>query len=363
MTAVLIISPEPWSAQAVSKHHYARVLADSGRDVLFVDPPASVGGISVTRLEGQGNVWLVRGPRVAPGLRMLPGWIRRWLESRWLSQVERLSGLKVSTVWSFENSRFYDLGFAGRRLKIYHQVDLNQNFHPMIAARTADVCLCSTDAICSRLKAVRSDVHKIHHGAAVPGCIELGPDEAGAFAGGGIHAAYVGNLNIPYLDTGALSRIIKSHSDVMFHLVGTYDARTPLLLACQGQENVKWWGRRSYEEIPAILNAVDVLLVAYDAAQFRDQLASPHKLMEYLLSGKTVVASYTDEYKDKRQLIEMADLGDEIDPIFRRVISHLGEYNSPTRMEMRRAFATENSYQRHLDRISSIVFSANGKEI
>ena len=67
-------------------------------------------------------------------------------------------------VWLFENSRFFDLAFAGERLKIYHQVDLNQNFNPKTAAATADICFCSSDRIKERILPFNALVHKIHHG-------------------------------------------------------------------------------------------------------------------------------------------------------------------------------------------------------
>ena len=54
--------------------------------------------------------------------------------------------------------------FAGDRLKIYHQVDLNQNFHVREAAHRADICFCTTDFIKRDIIPYNDKVYKIHHG-------------------------------------------------------------------------------------------------------------------------------------------------------------------------------------------------------
>lgn len=360
--AVLVISPEGWGAHAVSKHHYARVLAEGGRPVVFADPAVpGAAGPTVVEAGDASGVRVLRGPRVAPGLRFMPAPLRRGLEARWLAQVEAAAGTRIDTVWLFENSRFFDMGFAGDRLKIYHQVDLNQDFHPLEAARTADVCLCTTDIIRERLRPAGRDVHKIHHAAAVLEDADPPPDD-GSFAQDRPNALYIGNLDMPYIDVAALERLVTAHPEVLFHFVGGYGADTPLHRRCGGAPNVRFRGKVPFRAIPGLLARADVLLVAYLRARQRDQ-ASPHKFMEYFLSGRTVVCSYTDEYKDKRHLVEMADPDAEIDGIFARVVRDLPRYNAPERVAARQAFARDHSYARQLERIARIVRDTTGREL
>ena len=165
MRALLLISPESWDSHSVSKHHYAQVLARQGFHVLFVEPPdASLRKMCLATLADEPRIRLVKGPRLAPGLRFFPSFLRCQVERRWLQQVEHLVGMQVEAVWLFENSRFYDLRFAGDRLRIYHQVDLNQVFHPARASRTADVCFCTTDLISEQLKPHNAKTYVVHHG-------------------------------------------------------------------------------------------------------------------------------------------------------------------------------------------------------
>jgi Glycosyl transferases group 1 len=336
---VLIVSPEPWDSLRVSKHHYATTLAARGSSVFFLNPPDdSLDGIHLQPASGSPGICVVSGPRVAPGLR------------------------RIGVVWLFENSRFFDMRFAGSRLKIYHQVDLNQDFHPETAAATADICLCTTDAIAQRLRKVRPDVHKIHHGTAIaegaPVTVDLGP-----FDRGGIHATCAGNLESEYLDFTALAGLVRAYPHVIFHFVGSCREDSPLRRECAGAGNVVWWGKLPSTQIPALTSRSDVLLVAYRSDAFRDQLASPHKFMEYLLSGKAVVCSYTDEYKDKRHLVTMADPAQPLAETFEHALTDLDNLNAPHRMAERRAFAMEHRYENQLARIERIVRASMGRSL
>lgn len=363
MGTLLIISPEHWSSHTVSKHHYALVLAQSGHQVLFTGPPEQgLGSIRIEDLTDLDHIRVVRTPRVAPGLRWLPRIARRFLESRWLRQVESLAACRIDTVWLFENSRFYDMSFADERLKIYHQVDLNQEFQPEVAALSADVCLCTTDFISQRLARVRPDVHKIHHGTAVtrqPSCIL----DTTPYDKPGVHVSYIGNLDIPYLDIEAFIKITSCYPGVNFHFIGGFSEQGPLRQACRDIPNIHWWGQVPHDQVAGLIDRSDVLLVAYKSTEFKEQLASPHKFMEYFLSGKVIVCSYTDEYKDKRHLVEMAESDSSVLDVFARVVQDLPHYNSAERQAERIAFALDHSYENQLRRINEIVRQTTGRSL
>ena len=357
MWVILLISPEPWSAHAVSKHHYAMMLAARGYRVLFLDPPEpSLPDLTMTPVAGLPDLFIVRGPRVMPGLRFYPPRFKRWLEARWLARLERLTGAAIDTIWLFENSRFYDLRFAGSRLKVYHQVDLNQNFHPATAAATADICFCVSDFILQRLLPHNPRVFKIHHGVAVSGSpAMLSATQMTRFERPGPHAVYIGNLDIAYLDVDLLTEAVRRFPAVSFHFVGGYNANGPLRTQTADLPNVIWWGRVASDLIPVILDRADVLLLTYRAVFYREQLANPHKVMEYLASGKVTVATYTDEYKDKKHLLEMADEREDYLAKLAHVLANLDDFNRQERQAVRKAFAQANTYPIQLDRILQLL--------
>ncbi len=77
--------------------------------------------------------------------------------------------------------------------------------------------------------------------------------------------------------------------------------------------------------------------------------------MEYLASGKTIVATYTDEYKDKSDLLAMAEPDGDYLKLFRDVIGNLDKYNSSENATRRKRFAEEHTYTRQLEKIDKLL--------
>lgn len=353
MSSVLIISPEDWDDHWVSKHHYAVSLAARGLRVFFLNPPDdALSGTEIKAAKGYPGIRLVSGPRLVPGLRFWPAVIRRWVEERWLARLEELAGEPIDLIWLFENSRFFDMRFAGQRFKVYHQVDLNQDFNTELAAKTADICFGTTDFIVEKLRPLNDRVYKVHHGlAGRAGRVSLDDVQLNRFSPDTPHAVYVGNLEIPYLDEQLLSKLPASFGNVQFHFVGGYDRQSRLWRSTSGLSNITWWGKVESPLIPAILDRADVLLITYRAAEYPEQVASPHKVLEYLASGKTTVATFTAEYEDKERLLEMADSPEEFLLKFGEVVDHLDYFNSRESCSRRIEFAQAHSYDAQLDRI------------
>lgn len=353
MSTILLISPEPWDGHFVSKHHYARELARRGHVVLFHGPPEATGPMRLVPVTGApGDLRVLHGPRVAPGLRFLPGPLRRALEARWLGQVEALAGTRIDVVWNFENSRFFDMGFAGTRLKIYQQVDLNQNFHPDLAAQTADLSIALSGPIEARIAPKARHLIRITHGHAPQTSPQTGPEGLEAdFARARSNAVLMGNLDIAYLDVDLLAHLVTDHPDTRFHFVGSYTPAQGLHGATGHAPNVRFWGRQPAAALPAFLARADVLLLAYLADLHLEQLANPHKMMEYLASGRCVLATRTLEYDTRSDLVEIALDRADYASRFAAIISDPAAWNGPEQSARRRDFAADNTYPRQLDRI------------
>lgn len=365
MSTILIISPEPWDGHFVSKHHYARELARRGHRVLFHGPPDAAGSMRLLPVteDTVGTLHVLHAPRVAPGLRLLPGRVRRALEARWLAQVERLAGKQVDVVWNFENSRFYDMRFAGARLKIYHQVDLNQDFHPDIAAETADLAISISAPIEALIKEKSRQFLRITHGCPIRSLIEI-DSLKNTISSGEIdelfsqfpkNAVLTGNLEIPYLDLELLYDLVVRHPVCGFHFVGRFTPNKGLHAMLANAKNAIFWGLQPSDKLPLYLSRADVLLVAYHALDHIEQLANPHKLMEYMASGVVTVASYCADYESKRHLLSMVDRREDFISIFRSVVENIEFWNSPEKRAERQLFAAENTYERQIERINATL--------
>lgn len=357
--SILIVSPEFWSDHCVSKHHYAVTLAINFF-VFFLNPPIeNIKHIDIKKSSVE-RLYLISFGGVARGLRFFPSFVRQYFEKNFLYDIEKKTGKRIDIVWLFENSRFFDMRFAVDRIKIYHQVDLNQNFNLQIAASTADICFCTTNFIKNKILKFNKNTYKIDHGVTPFEERSLMPFEySEKFKSDRINVVYVGNLQMEYLDNELLTQLVCKFKNVHFHFVGGYTKECSLWRSAGDLPNITWWGKVDYHFIPDLIEKSDVLLVTYKSKYYKDQVANPHKIMEYLSSGKVIVATYTDEYKDKRQLLEMTDSSSDYINIFARVINNLPEYNSQERQLIRKKFAGSNTYDKQIDKIFSLLKKHN----
>ena len=342
---ILLISPESWDDHHVSKHHYANQLAQMGNKVYFLEP---IPGKSIKKLET--NLFLVRFRNHLKGIRMLPKIIKERMIARDFSSLQKYLNVTFDVIWNFDTSRFFDLSCLPKSvLKICHIVDLNQNFQWDTLAASANYCFGTTRYIIEKLHSQNRNAYFINHGYSEFDAQERAIDILG---NNGIKAIYAGNLDIKYLDYDLLQELVASFPNVDFIFIGSYAENNPLNLS--DYPNLFLTGKITPSSLSFMYAKADVLLVAYLAQAYEKQLANPHKIMEYLGSGKTVVATKTVEYADS-PLIEMADSRTEFLEKFRNVISKLEVFNDEKKQRARKAFALANTYQHQINRIEQII--------
>jgi glycosyltransferase involved in cell wall biosynthesis len=354
---ILLISPEPWDGISVSKHHYAIELSKRGNTVFFLNPPnrEQQQAIAITKVADY-NIWKVDYKVLLRGARFLPSFVRIFFERRFLRKLEQIVRKKIDVVWNFENSRFFDLRFAGKHVvKIYHQVDLNQNFNPKLAAETADIVFAVNEPICKSLIAFTPKVYKIPHGYHPP---DAGIQNHKAFEKwksygerNNLIAVYVGNLDSFYLDNQLFQNLIRSNPQVRFVLVGPYETNNSLYQEFRSSSHVHFTGRLSFSEIASFLDAADVLLILYRSDEFPEYVATSHKVLEYLASGKVIVSSFMQDYTAHKDLLVMANKNADIPDLFRDVTQNIDAYNKDELMAKRKVFALNNTYSMQLNRI------------
>lgn len=354
--AILIISPEPWRHIFVSKHHYALHLANRGNRVYFLNPPTDQNKITSSGYE---NLSILDYSGFVNGLRFFPKLLRKVIIKRVWRKLEQLAGLRFDVIWSFDNSVFYDLDvFPNNVLKISHIVDLNQDFMTERAASSADICFATTSQIKDRLSKFNSQTFQVTHGVNVAGVTDFDVQLPGSNK---FKVVYAGNLGMPYLDWKTLSISASRLKDVDFVFYGPGKDELGVYRGDQiafkksllDLENTYFPGKVDSAKLPAIYLASHVLLIAYQELHHHDQ-ANPHKVMEYLASGKPIVATYTAEYADF-DFICMSKRNEDWPALLQRTIENLDSENTPEKITARKAFALDNTYDKQIDRIEEII--------
>lgn len=356
---ILIISPEKWGRNFVSKHHYATLLAKMGNQVFFLNPPTS----EWKQTELAAGLIVLDYKSKYRGLARMPRFFSALLTKKEFLSIEKKLNLELDVLWNFDSSRFFNLQYLPKRVfKIQHIVDLTENFNRDLGAATSDICLSTTDFIKATQQVHNPNSFKIHHGTNVKH-LESEVKDLGVDIKESVTIGYVGNLSIKYIDWEIVFEMAQTNKDVGFVFIGPVgksnlsntDAIPPFLAQTQTLPNVYFLGSKPSTDIPGLLLNFDILLVAYKAKAYKEQLASPHKFMEYFASGKVILSSYTDEYKDKQDLLVMLDENSDLPTKLKELKTQLSSYNSEAAQNRRKAFAAQNSYENQIKLIESKI--------
>lgn len=358
---ILLISPERWGTSFVSKHHYALELAKRNNKVFFLNPPAPHNHLNSVNKQLE----ILNYKPKYRGLRRFPDFITAQLTYLELKSIEKFCQVEFDIIWNFDSSRFFSLSKITEKLKIAHLVDFTEDFERATLSKTSNICLASSEFIKDEMLTYNSNSFKIGHGVIASSTaisendvnsIQEFKDDHKFLAG------YVGNLTISYLDWQTLLQLIENHPEVGFVFVGP-TAKSNISLGKSNEflrkamflNNVWFTGEKKSSEIVSWLEFMDILLLIYKAEDHMKQLANPHKLLEYLKSGKIIVSSWTDEYKDHKKLIEMSKSNHELPKIFDNVIAHLQEFNSLEKQYARKNFAAKSEYPEKVNQIERLL--------
>lgn len=341
---ILIVSPEHWTHIFLSKHHYAITLAGLGNQVFFVNPPSDAFRITPSDYRG---LQIVDYKGFLPGLQYLPKWLRKMIQRRVFNQIEKRIDKKINLVWSFDNSVFYDLDFLPKRvMSISHMVDQNQDFQFERAARSSNLFLCVTQHILKKAQVFNPQSYFINHGYDT----SVRPEPIELELSGKLRVGYAGSLDMKYIDWDIVEQVVRKHQELNFYFAGhTKEFRLKHL------DNAIYIGKLSKSALFDFYRQMDLLILAYKADEYQEQLANSHKMMEYLGTGKPIVATSTLHYRPYSDIIAMSDKNREWPALFTKTVQDFPVWNDVSKSEARKQVALENTYLKQIDRISKLI--------
>lgn len=348
---ILLISPEPWNHIFVSKHHYASHLAKRGNKVFFLNPPLD----QVSCIETEySNLFSVEYKGFIKGLRFLPSFLQKRIIRKKFEELQLLCEIKFEIVWSFDNSVFSDFSALPKSIySVSHIVDLNQDFEFKRATNTANLCLSTSEYIADKQRRYNLNSHNIGHGF---NKLERSLEPFKLNGENKINCGYAGNLDIEYLDWALIEKLLIDFSIVDFHFAGQWKMIDRFTQITKNA-NFHYYGKLPANKLPSFYEAMDLLMIGYKYADYPEQLANPHKMMEYLASGKMVIATWTEEYEElhKSELLCMSKSSGEFIRMFKEIVSNLDDWNSNDKINTRKEFALNNTYDKQIERIEKLM--------
>ncbi len=353
--SILIISPESWGPNHVSKHHYALELSKNNQ-VYFLNPPSSRNNISNIN----GNLTIIDyKPRVR-GVNRLPKFLRDFFNSITINTIKKLGNFNTLDIaWSFDPFRFQNLNLFQADLKIYHPVDVHYTHLEREIANTADIIFTTCEIIIDRLKKFNSRIFNIGHGLAES---FLSIKKQTKKKGQPVKACMMGNLQRK-IDFPLLYKLIEKNKDVEFHFIGPTQSSNLSNNNKQDNEiktlgsfqNTKLYGTVSQSALPETLSLMDIFLILYSENENLASRSNPHKLLEFLATGKVVLSYFLIEYIDNEDFLVMVKENEDIVNKFTEIISNLTHYNHPDEMKRRMDYAKRNLYEEKIKEIEDYI--------
>jgi glycosyltransferase involved in cell wall biosynthesis len=358
-----------------SAHHIAEVLARGNR-ILYLEatgqraPRGSKRDlVQILRLLGKmwrkpvslGENFHVYAPFIIPFHRFR--WVRRlnaWILTASVKRLARRIGFSRPLLWIF--MPHYASLCRGLETKgiVYYITDeysahpnanreVIQGLEREVLAK-ADVVFAVSDTLLERKRAFHANCHLALHG------VDLGrfsmsaaraletPPELASISGPVV--GFIGFIE-EWIDLELLHYAATRLPDLTFVLVGKAMQDVDRI---RSLPNVRLLGHRPFTELPAYLRRMDVALLPY---RLNTQVvnSNPKKLREYLAAGKPVVSVRVREVERYGPLVYIADDYPGFAAAIRRA---LGE-DSDDRRARRAASMLEESWERRVDAVSSIV--------
>lgn len=387
---IVILSTEPWGKMLLSKMHFALELVRKGNRVFFVNPPRQLAGrkLAVTgeSLEG-GKLTIIHTNTVRGSLflRHKLFFLYRMLSRRYVRAIRPLAGGQIDEVWSFNANQYIDLGPFGARKSIVLLYDLYQGSHIFKALENADALISVSQVILDYYKDAPPPKLLLQHGLgphfAEQARKRLGKLEELTAGGSGagnagapaakIRVGYTGNLLRAGMNTAVAMEIISRHPEIEFHFWGPsslnennvndvgYSAPPELLAFIEflrGRKNVFLHGIVTQQELSERLFEMDAFLFIYSPKKEVNGASNAHKLLEYISTGRVVLATHVSGYAGT-DLLEMCGSGEEdsLPAIFDRTVKDLEIHNARERQVRRIHYALDNTYARQVERVEQFI--------
>jgi len=368
---ILVISPESWGDNFVSKHHYANYLSKHN-SVYFLNPPSGFSkypwkGIQAKRQSNTNGLVIVNYVNLLPKLDVLPLWLQRIIYKKQAKQLQKYLEIDFfDIIWTFDPYRFFNQKVWEAEKTIYHTVDVHsQKCHEGELSESSDVVLLSSEMLRDKLKPYHQKIHKTGHASDIDN-FEKQRDLKQKIPGlNKLKAGLISNYNLN-VDYELISEIALKNTTIDFIFVGPYtnnnlsdtDQQVQIKIDnLKTLKNVYFVGAKPAAELMSWMNGFDINLVLYKEER-RDIIINPHKMMGYFYSGKITVSSWFSEYSNNNSdLLIMAQNNAELPTIIEKVAKQIEELNSVDSMQARRKFAELHSYPNKIKEIEAILYN------
>lgn len=366
---IIILSPQNWSHQFISKHHYAVEFSKLYQTVFVSPTRCELGKFSfaIREIDTIGKS-LSEAQLILP----FPEWFRFKFNDLYciINRIALNRSLKrrlksqIRLVIDFGCHKSIDrLDKFGSIKTIYFPVD--DYIDLPIKSRKADQLFTVSTNIQDKFQKAGISMQWINHGLssifaerAKKKLLEL--ENKGTTSNlPRIKIGYSGNITIPFLDREIVLNTVNALPDMEFHFFGNYSANEKgaidFIDRLKELRNVSLHGQLETEDLAGRLDQMDFLWLCYKADNKNYHLENSHKILEYLSTGKPIVSSPIKYLKKAKEALIYQFENDEHISVFLEL--RMKEEESTLVIE-RIQFALDSTYD---ENIKSLLNSESQK--
>lgn len=366
MLSFLSLNPDYWEGPRHNRHYFcqelskhapvlfsspafniARVVDNLGKWTL---PPSGTRELSSNLVVHSPSKWLFTNHRFPS--------VNRWMRDQRIDALRRLMAQRSMTspvliVW---HPQYADLiGQFDERLVVYYVYDQytgyaggtgEQSAEEIALFKKADVIFVLSKELYEQKKAYAK--HVVHLANAVDfdlfsrsrDAATVVPEDIATIPGPRI--GYIGTIN-EKVNLPVLERIAETHPEWSLVLVGRQNYTNPdekaRFFALSERPNVHWRPYKPYDQVPACIKGLDVLLMSYVINGWTFY-GDPSKLHEYLASGKPTIGTGLSSIREFSDVVTVADSPDEWVDAIEAALAETGDEMRRRRIQT----AMDNSY-------------------
>ena len=378
---VLFLYAPPWDGPTrFSKHHLARLFAEHGHRVLYVEAPLTPLSLRRGRAFWQelnqtlqparpvaDRLWVTRQLQLVPyhaasaltqtrlanrvGQRLVVPSIRREMRGLQFGRPAVIAGLPHAVD---------ALPMLRRGCLLYHCADdyaSVRGFPRSLPALEAELCtraelvITTSETLCGERQRYNPRTHWVPNGADVAHFSRPAEPAAELRTLPRPVVGFVGGLS-QWVDLELVASLARARPAWSFALIGPSGISTT---AVSGLPNVRLLGARAYDTLPSYLAAMDVALIPFRAEPVTYH-ADPIKAYEYLAAGVPVVAT---DLPALRRLQHVVRLAASPDGFLSELDAAVAEGRDARRAE-RQAEASKHSWQSRFDTVRGLIEDACG---
>jgi len=365
---ILLISPEAWGTNFVSKHHYANYLAKNNT-VYFLNPAKGskinpFSNVAVQTKNISKNLIEVTYLNLLPKLNQLNKKTQNIFYRKQAQQIQKALGIKFfDIVWSFDPYRFWNQKVWSTEKTIYHTVDVHfrKSFETDIS-KSSNLVLLSSEMLREDLKDSNPNIFYTGHAADIDNFEMINTNKIKIPGKNKIKAGLVGNFN-NNVDYNLILEIAQHNKLLDFIFIGPFEANNlgktesqkNTITKLEKLTNVFFIGEIPSKDINNWLVNLDINLVLYKEDK-RNIIINPHKMMGYFYTGKITICSWFNEYKNaENEFVYITKTNSEIPETIKNISENLEYWNNERLQLKRKQFAISNSYVKKIEQINKLL--------